>query len=142
MIVYLFVLSIHAASYDIKLWYSDIASVGHFLKMWFQADEKSITYDVHCYSKWYFFDDVKWNRVDLPWNFFTILRTTVIVWLANQSMLMIVAIYRTRISTYINTKMCVCVFVCLCVCSRFSRPFGILLGYPLVQSCLMLPKWF
>ena len=46
------------------------------------------------------------------------------------------------ISTYINTKMCVCVFVCLSVYSRFSRPFGIRLGYPLVQSCLMLPKWF
>ena len=35
------------------------------------------------------------------------------------------------ISTYINTKMSVCVSVCL----RFSRPFGIRLGYHLAQSC-------
>ena len=42
------------------------------------------------------------------------------------------------ISTYINTKMCVCVSVC----SRFSQPFGIRLGYPLAQMCLSTSKWF
>ena len=39
-----------------------------------------------------------------------------------------------EISTYINTKM----FVCL----RFSRPFGIRLGYPLAQMCFDASKWF
>ena len=46
------------------------------------------------------------------------------------------------ISTNINTKMSVCLSVCVCVYSRFSRPFGIRLGYRLAQSCLMLPKVF
>ena len=44
------------------------------------------------------------------------------------------------ISTYINTKMCVC--VCVFVFSRFSRPFGIRLGYPLAQMCFDASKWF
>ena len=39
---------------------------------------------------------------------------------------------------YINTKMC----VCLCVCSRFSRPFGIRLGYPLAQSFIYASNEF
>ena len=40
------------------------------------------------------------------------------------------------ISTYINTKM----FVCVSVCSPFSRPCGIRLGYPLAQRCFIRPR--
>ena len=44
-----------------------------------------------------------------------------------------------NISTYnINTKMCVCV----CVFSRFSRPFRNRLGNPLTQSFILLSKVF
>ena len=43
-----------------------------------------------------------------------------------------------QISTYINTKM----FVCLSVCSRYSRPFGIRLGYYLAQSFVLVPWVF
>ena len=35
-----------------------------------------------------------------------------------------------------------CVCVCVSVYSRFSRPFGIRLGYPLAQMCFSTSKWF
>ena len=43
------------------------------------------------------------------------------------------------ISTYVNIM---CLWVCVCVCSRFSRTFGILLGYPLAQMCFLTSKRF
>ena len=43
---------------------------------------------------------------------------------------------------YKYKNVCVSLFDCLSVCSRFSRPFGIRLGYILAQMCFLTSKRF